>query len=485
MNDITGDKQFVLKLLKDTARNLAVRHPEVKPSGMKKGLSKGGPLLSESQQAERDQVVERLQRAYETAQLQTVAPTGPKSLKKGSKKGAGAKAKSAAAPTATVVEDIWFAPRDRTIALFQAAMDEYLEGLKPAPKKSLAKGGKKAAVKKVTPSQAKNAFYKKGVVKKPAGAKGWVGEQYDNLDPGWLTIAWEQTKLAFKGKRPFIKHTGPSSFRYPLTGQTSTIRIALIADWGGGNSHARAVADQIKNLSPAADYVIHLGDVYYAGTEKEVKDRFFGLWPGSLKPLRSFALNSTHEMYGGGYAYFDTTLPRLGQEASYFCLENNDWRIIGLDTGYIEHDLNVEQAQWLTTLLNGPNKKNILLSHHQPFSAYESGGEGEERLQKWTKALADNNKITGWFWGHEHLCVSYQRYKGIKGACIGHGCFPYEIPSLTPPYAGPQVKWVLREGDPQNKKRGRHGFAVLDITGSQMQVKYIDETGKEGFTESL
>jgi hypothetical protein len=48
-------------------------------------------------------------------------------------------------------------------------------------------------------------------------------------------------------------------------------------------------------------------------------------------------------MYARGYAYFDRMLPRLGpitngkthgQKASYFCLENQHWRIIALDTGY-------------------------------------------------------------------------------------------------------------------------------------------------------
>jgi hypothetical protein len=159
--------------------------------------------------------------------------------------------------------------------------------------------------------------------------------------------------------------------------------------------------------------------------------------------------------------------------------------LIGLDTGYIEHDLNIEQVQWLTALVNESDKKNVLLSHHQPFSAYESGGEGEERLQQWTRDLAKSKKISAWFWGHEHLCVSYKRYKAIKGACIGHGCFPYEIPSLTPPFTGPQVEWVLRAGDPKNSKRGIHGFALLEIADSQMRVSYRDETGKERFSESL
>jgi hypothetical protein len=45
----------------------------------------------------------------------------------------------------------------------------------------------------------------------------------------------------------------------------------------------------------------------------------------------------------GGSAYFDRMLPTLGlieggfsqgQKASFFCLENEFWRVIALDTGY-------------------------------------------------------------------------------------------------------------------------------------------------------
>jgi hypothetical protein len=46
-------------------------------------------------------------------------------------------------------------------------------------------------------------------------------------------------------------------------------------------------------------------------------------------------------MYARGFGYFDHILPALairggpgGQRASYFCLENDHWRIIGLDTAY-------------------------------------------------------------------------------------------------------------------------------------------------------
>ncbi len=45
-------------------------------------------------------------------------------------------------------------------------------------------------------------------------------------------------------------------------------------------------------------------------------------------------------MYARGTSYFDTLLPKMGmtgqspQRASFFCLENEHWQIIALDTGY-------------------------------------------------------------------------------------------------------------------------------------------------------
>jgi hypothetical protein len=477
MHEITGDKEFVLQLLKDTARSLAVRQPEMGLTAMSKSLV----AATESKKTEDSQIVERLQRAYERAQPVALVSKSPQ-------KGAKTKAlKAIAAPAAPAVEELWYAPRDQTIALFQAAIDEYLNektgtsvvlqakslGLKAisTPKKP-----------KLSKTAAKKFFYQKKTGKSGtlALAKGWVGEQFDKLDPGWAEVVKEKLKLLFKGKHKFISHKSLKDFRYPLANQ---VTIALIADWGGGNEHAQAVARQIEKLNPTI--VIHLGDVYYAGVDKEVRERFLQYWPGSTERGRSYALNSNHEMYGGGYAYFDITLKTFKQDASYFCLENDKWRLIGLDTGYVEHDLTKDQFEWLSALLSdGSGKKTFLLSHHQPFSAYESSS-GEERLQQWLGDFMTTGKITAWYWGHEHLCVVYKRYMGIKGRCIGNGCFPYDLPPETPPLSGPKVEWIATKSDPKRKNRGIHGFALMTIDGARMKVSYIDETGAEEYSETF
>jgi hypothetical protein len=39
-------------------------------------------------------------------------------------------------------------------------------------------------------------------------------------------------------------------------------------------------------------------------------------------------------MYSGGEAYFNVVLKAFGQPQPFFCLENEHWRLIGLDTAY-------------------------------------------------------------------------------------------------------------------------------------------------------
>ena len=64
-------------------------------------------------------------------------------------------------------------------------------------------------------------------------------------------------------------------------------------------------------------------------------------WP--VGSAGSFALNGNHEMYANGDDYLMCFLPRLGlrapggmtgQQTSFFCLQNEYWRMIAIDTGY-------------------------------------------------------------------------------------------------------------------------------------------------------
>ena len=455
MHEITGNREEVLKLMNNTIQQLGQKTPKTRKAG-----TKAPGLKTSASPDERDRVLGVLKRGYASEQ--------PKSELK--------KAGLHPIPNERAV-DQWYAPRNRAVAVFQAAMDEYLdqhvvkaEMTTKKAARGLSLGGirKSDKAKKATI----NDFYSAEVGStrsnggKISAAK--LVEQYSNLDPRWVEVAWEKAKLFLKGKRKFITHKSVTDFRYQLKDEST---IAIVGDWGGGNAAAQAVADQIKKLKP--DYVIHLGDVYYAGTPKEVEDRFLKFWPTPAAPGQSFALNSNHEMYSGGYGYFDKILKQFKQSASYFSLANKNWRFIGLDTGYVEHDLNQGQVDWLTAQFKGNSPRTILLSHHQLFSAYEKTDASQ--LLSRVKPFLDARQIYAWIWGHEHLCVTYQEHMGIKAVCLGNGCFPYNLPGNQPQVP---VEWMNARVEPDNTDYpGMHTFALLKVSPAKIDIQYIDQDG--------
>jgi hypothetical protein len=377
----------------------------------------------------------------------------------------------------------WYVPRNQAVAVFQAIMDEYLEeqGAPEAPAKSGGASAASTGAGELSHAEiAANVFY--GGEAPGGGGGGAMAaalmEQFDNLDPRWASWVWVKATGWLKGKHKFTTHTSPTDFRFDMNDEAT---IAVVGDWGGGNEAAQAVADQIKKIAP--DHIIHLGDVYYAGTPKETQERFLKYWPTPREPGKSFALNSNHEMYGGGYGYFDITLPTFKQPASYFSLANQNWRLIGLDTGYDEHQLHDPQAEWLAAQLQDDGRKNILFTHHQLFSAYESPVTTDcSKLQGKVQPFLDAGKIYGWIWGHEHLCVVYQDYMGIMGVCLGNGCFPYNPPTIQPRVP---VEWLNNRAQPDDPDyRGIHTFALMKITPQQIDIQYIDQDGTVGHTQT-
>lgn len=435
MNKATVDRATVMEVLEGSIQHLQKDRPRTRSMGM----AQLGAKSETTWRTQRDDIVEQLQHARERASDVKYAAMA---------RGAGTRGGT------TPRDEVVYMPRDRMIALVQSAMDEYIDD-------------KRVKVERA----AKRSRGAK------AQARALFEEKFDTTDPGWASVLLEKAKSLFKGKAKFIKHKSRTDFRFPLAPNAT---IALLADWGAGNQYAQHVAQQVEARNP--DHVIHLGDVYYSGTEKEVNDRFLKYWPWPAEGGRSWALNSNHEMYSGGHAYFKTTLKTFKQPASYFSLENDNWRFIGLDTGYVEHNLNREQADWLGGQLGRGKAKSILMSHHQLFSAYEGPGP---RLEEWLESYLNDGLIDGWYWGHEHISIVYKPYRGIKARCIGNGCIPYGLPGEMAPNPDVPIKWIDRRPNPDHPKRGMHGYALITLDGKDAEVEYIDLNGVVAFKEDL
>lgn len=329
--------------------------------------------------------------------------------------------------------------------------------------------------------------------------------QVEPLLPGGHAVKFsrdEWAKWAFEFVRAWItKEWNPHGFLPPPAAPEQAddqLRLALFSDWGTGLYGAPHISEAIANEARAADYVIHLGDVYYTGFDNEIALNLVADWPKGGAVGR--ALNGNHEMYSGGGGYFSKALPALAQPSSVFAIQNNSWLVVGLDSAYDDWDLGQGQVNWLNTLLaQAGSRRLVLLTHHQPFS--NTSSEQGPKLQAKLAQLLHDQRIFAWYWGHEHICAIYDKHPlwSVHGRCIGNGGMPevrkdyrtlpaektaegvgfYRLPGvgMNPSCLaldGPN-EWIIGH----EEKYVAHGYLTIDINGGHLTETYRDSRGKE------
>lgn len=327
----------------------------------------------------------------------------------------------------------------------------------------------------------------------------------------------------FTSKHYFPDETAsPTRAMFEMAGDLGSdrVRIAMAGDWATGTEQSQRVGENMLDSEP--HYTIHLGDVYYVGGAPEVNENFLGIrnssndyvpvtWP--VGKIGSFALNGNHEMYANGTGYFEMVLPNVGlrrdacrmegQQTSFFCLQNQYWRVIAIDTGYnsvgfpvlnqfpiinripsIGGDckLRPELLQWLqhTVSPQQDNRGLVLLAHHQ----YYSGFEQRYRIPAQQLWQAGVRRHAVWFWGHEHRMAGYDLYGSddlkVFGRCIGHGGMPVEIKK---PKGNPAPKFYDNRENKNvstaKEKFGMNGHVNLEFNGPTLKASYVDLHGAE------
>ncbi len=370
-----------------------------------------------------------------------------------------------------------FMPRDPKSSILQKALEDFYRELNcvAPPKKKLAAGERHPFSDEVL---------SRDPLEQPEAKAKF--EDFSTSDPGWIFGFLAARRLTFKrGTIPFPEGRAPVvKFKNPA-------RLVVVGDWATGISRARDVADlmeiyALEGLEQGRDtHVISLGDVYYAGFEEEYENRFLACWPVKKKDARkikSWALNGNHDMYSGGHGFFNVLLadPRFKAQngSSYFLLENDFWRIAGLDTAYDPPDtrgnkgnLYGNQGPWVAAeFARKPNKRTMLLSHHQPFSSWEGKSP---KLIKALKPVFDRDKVDVWFWGHEHRCAVYAETNYARHASlIGHGGVPVAIGKEGNVSKAP---FTYEAREPHVSGFQQLGFAVVDLDGKDCNVTYYNE----------
>ena len=313
-------------------------------------------------------------------------------------------------------------------------------------------------------------------------------EKFSITDSGWACVLLAEGIRKIRGFRRFNdRPADPVKIG-------NRARVVLVADWATGIPRAQKVGSAMREElfgdggGGREQHVIHLGDVYYSGWEREYKKRFLPYWPvreNERDRVSSWCLNGNHDMYSGGFGYFDFLLadPRFARQqgSSYFSLRNDHWHILGLDTAYKDESLHGRQPEWVESELTSSGRAGLLLSHHQLFSAYDPV---KPDLRDRVGRVLDAGRVRAWFWGHEHRCALYAPRDGVEYArCIGHGGVPVYAPSGAAPatvdyefrdsFGGLFEHWSL------------FGFAVVDFEDDRMKVRYVNEDGQTHHEETL
>ena len=335
---------------------------------------------------------------------------------------------------------------------------------------------------------------------------------------------WIRNYLAyvFHKKHDFPPFTAsPKQAVYDLLDEnngTHNVKVSIAGDWGTGTGEAESVANCMKQFRP--HFTIHLGDVYYVGDPQSVNENCLGIKNPSnnydpvtwlIGSKGSFALNGNHEMYANGGGYFDVLLPELGlcdasgtmsgQQTSFFCLQNQYWRIIAIDTGYnsigvpifshipIINDipgiggnckLRNELIDWVTDVVKPAQDRRglIIISHHQNYSAFQNQYK-KAAEQLWDAGI---RRPVLWFWGHEHRLAGYDLYGTCDlksfGRCIGHGGMPVDrgVPTHEPTP-------VFYDNRLSKNTYGVNGFVNMTFTGPTLSAEYEDLDGTKVLRE--
>jgi hypothetical protein len=191
---------------------------------------------------------------------------------------------------AAPIDHLAYFPRDPLLSITHSAVEEFLEQhaskrLRPVTEKEGRRGG--------GGSWSPVADY---ILDIPADAIPGEQEQNRRLggvgeitDPRWIisvaAMGWRKLK-----HRHELRDSPAPPHRL-----AENARVIAVGDWAIGSKRARPVAHQIREVLDADDsngrdcHVIHLGDTYYGGWDREYRKRFLPHWPvreGEPRPRR-------------------------------------------------------------------------------------------------------------------------------------------------------------------------------------------------------
>jgi len=320
-----------------------------------------------------------------------------------------------------------------------------------------------------------------------------AGSPGEDLQSG-VRLSWMLTGIhAFLSRGDHAKvELGGRTPRAPVNFKGEGLHIAVTGDAGykglAQDNVVRLILD--RHSKAPFDFVIHLGDVYFAGGIEEMTKNFLS----PFSKIRNagtivYSLIGNHDLYYGGEGYL-FALNILGQPGRYFLIENAHWRIACLDTALgaeriLANDakLDEQQLEWFDALLRSSDPRPLLLmSHHYILSGWEPAAASlVDQLGTQVK-----DKVFAWYWGHEHSAALYGKESfGFYGACIGNGSFLAKWSRPNPKLPSPE--WYPTGQctcfGPAKKNFWQHGYIELELSqNSLIETVWLEDGSSHGRT---
>jgi hypothetical protein len=247
--------------------------------------------------------------------------------------------------------------------------------------------------------------------------------------------------------------------RLPL--KEGSVRFAVIGDSGTGDSHQRAVANQLNTYRARFpfDFVLMMGDNLYTGNtardyEKAFEQPYKALLDAGVKFYASLGNhdNPNERLY--------KPFNMNGERYYTFKPPNSSVRFFALDSNYVDD----KQVAWLDKELaaSGSDWK-ICFFHHPLYSSGETHGSAELQrglLEPVFLKYGVNVVLSG----HEHFYERIKPQKGIQYFIVGNSA-KVRVGDLRPDD-------LTAKGWDQG-----YGFMLVEISGDELFFQHISDTG--------
>ncbi|MBF0226361.1 MAG: metallophosphoesterase [Desulfobacterales bacterium] len=296
--------------------------------------------------------------------------------------------------------------------------------------------------------------------------------------------------------------TSTGSFKTSLTnGSRFPFRLVVYGDsrrshWAediyskyGDNDDHLAVCQSISSYSP--DFLIHVGDYVFSGSNKGDIYNFFSVEKELLGNISLLAAYGNHEFAGGSGAdntLFDNYLiPPKGDSFAWYSYNYGNLHVLILNTGaacfatdnydhiapgspqykFAEDDLKAASTD--------SNIDHIIVAFHNPLYSVTSFGDNE-KLQQYLEPLFTQYGVKAVFTGHEHDYQHTEKY-GVHYILSGG--------------AGSSIFTMPWKGQQDDTKANLIKFApvlnyvVIDVNGNSLNIEARKVQGNGNSTSSV